>query len=312
MEVTVHSGIASLGNWRGIAEHASVSLWYFVRGLDVNGCGKSEFVLAEAASILQKRPATIRKYLMHGKKAGLFRHYSIKQGIVKVFYRSRNKVAALLNLESWGTSVKLRLEQLSNLRFHVLEGVAKAACEWGFRSARATSQKALILRTQSVVQASLDRLGAIGQRKMVFLNSSYLPYGSSQAKIAKVLGVSIRTVNRNLSWFTRLNAGLPSIPRVQLAIHAPEYNAAFLSKDWQSISALHLIHPPGSSRAYRLYPCLYKTDIELKNQRWARRKYKEFLSENPQISPVAGGEITISKTYSGEQPVENSRGGDTM
>lgn len=311
VEITVHSKIASLGSWRQVRSHDSILLWYFARGVDFQGNGKANFSLSEASSILKKSIHTIRSYLIKGRKIGIFRHYFIKKGICSVYYSSRNRVAELLGLNSLGTSVKLRLEELSNLRFYILEGVAKAAQHWGMYAAKATFGEAFVQKTASAVQSSLGRQGATERRSFLFLNSSYQSYATGQAKIAQVLGVSIRTVNRNLSYTVRENTGLPHIPRVQIAIHDPRYNAAFLGRDTDAIADLNLIHPPGSSRVYRLYPCVYQTDIELINTRWQARKYKRYLSAKCRQKQVAGGRMEDLKNLSIQNPVENA-GGATL
>lgn len=314
-DVVIHSNIASLGNWREVRSHDSIKLWYFARGIDSQGNGKANFSLAEASSILKKSINTIRSYLIKGRKIGIFRHYSIKDGICSVYYSSRNRVGELLGLKSLGTSVRLRLEQLQDIRFHLIDGVTKAAIHWGMRTAKVTSSKASIQKTVNAVQTSLDRQGAIGQRRIVFLNSSHQSYATSQAKIGEVLNLSLRTINRNLSWFERFKAGLDEIPRVQLAIHAPEYDAAFLGKDTETISALNLIHPPGSSRTYRLYPCVYRSVAEIVNTRWQSRKYKRFLSAKCRQIQVAGGIDYHLENLSMEEGIVacgEVPGGDTM
>lgn len=312
-EVTVHSKIVGLGAWRSLKSHDSVLLWYFARGRDSNSCGKNNFSLDEAASILKKSPNTIRKYLVNGKRIGIFRHYSIRGNLCSVYYTSVNKVASVLNLDSWGVSVKIQLEQLCNLRFHILEGIVKAASQWGLHAASTMSTQGNIQKTVRAVHTSLGRLGVLGQREFVFLNSTHQSYGSSQAKFKEVLGVSIRTINRNLSALTRLAKQLLPIPRVQICIHDPIYDCVFLGRDTESMSALKLIHPPGSTRTYRLYPCIYQTsDIELVNQRWARRKYKQYLSNERRFLGVAGGERAISKSYETGTAHKDGRGGDTM
>lgn len=208
--------------------------------------------------------------------------------------------------------MKLRLEQLTNLRFYILEGVAQAATYWGMYAAKALSGQASVQKTVSAVQASLGRQGATAQHDIAFLNESHQSYGTSQRKIAQVLSVSIRTVNRNLSYTVRENIGLPHIPRVQIAIHDPRYNAAFLGRDTDAIATLNLIHPPGSSRVYRLYPCVYQTDIELINTRWQARKYKRYLSTKCRQKQVAGVQDYHLKNLSMEKSVDNAGGGDTM
>lgn len=314
-DVVIHSNIASLGNWREVRSHASIMLWYFARGVDSNGSGKAEFSLDEAARLLEKSRNTIRSYLIAGEKIGIFRHYSIEAGLCKVFYSSRNRVGEMLGLKSLGISVRLRLEQLQDIRFHLIDGVTKAAIHWGTRTAKATVSKASIQKTVNAVQSSLDRQGAIGQRRIIFLNSSHQSYATSQAKIGEVLNLSLRTINRNLSWFERFKAGLPEIPRVQLAIHAPEYDAAFLGKDTDAMAALNLIHPPGSSRTYRLYPCIYRSEAEVVNTRWQARKYKRFLSAKCRQNQVAGGIDYHLKNLSMEEGIVacgEVTGGDTM
>lgn len=314
-DVVIHSNIASSGNWREVRSHDSIKLWYFARGVDSSGCGKAEFSLDEAARLLQKSRNTIRSYLVKGKKIGVFRHYSIEAGLCKVFYSSRNHIGEMLGLKSLGISVRLRLEQLQDIRFHLIDGVTKAATHWAMRTAKATVNKASIQKTVNAVQSSLDRQGAIGQRRIVFLNSSHQSYATSQAKIGEVLNLSLRTINRNLSWFERFKAGLDEIPRVQLAIHAPEYSAAFLGKDTEVISALNLIHPPGSSRTYRLYPCIYRSNAEVVNTRWQARKYKKFLSAKCRQNQVAGGIDYHLKNLSMQEKIVacgKVPGGDTM
>lgn len=312
-EVVIHSKIVGLGSWRSLKSHSSIMLWYFVRGWDSNNCGKANFSLAEAAITLKKSPNTVRKYLVNGKRIGIFRHYSIRNNLCVVYYTSRNRVAKLLDLDSWGISVKIQLEQLCNSRFHILEGIVKAANQWGLRAASTVSTKDCLQKTIRAIQTSLSRVGALGQRKFVFLNSTHQSYGSSQKKIGEAANVSIRTVNRNLCPLVRLANQLKPIPRVQVCIHNPIYDCVFLGRDTESMSALKLIHPPGSTRTYRLYPCVYQVgDIELVSQCWARRKYKQCLSQESRFLAVAGGERGISKSYGMETAPKKGRGGDTM
>lgn len=297
-DLLIHSRIASLGAWRGRRDHSAVLLWYYSRGIDSDGSGKATFDLRQAASDLGKSEATIRRLIRLGIKGGLFRSVQVEQNICTIYLTSRDKLALTLGLNSFGTSVKLQLFQLSNLRFYCYEGEVKAASFRGHCAAKTPLQRESVKMTETVVLNSLKCAGSTGQRIFLFLNSFYTAYGSSQATVAKVLQVSERTINRNLSSAQRAKACLDPISRVQILITDPTYSALYLSRCRDAIASAKLLHPPGSSRVYRCYPCIYDSHLWLRPQRTARRKYKFLLSQNPPIFGSRGADSGHLKNLS--------------
>ncbi len=296
LELTIHTHLASLGNWRGRKAHAALKLWYWLRAIDRPGAGKVEFSLELAASHLACSSSTIKKYLFLGKKEGLFRFYRCSGDRCIVYSSSRDKLALSLGLKSWGTSVVLRLNQLKALRFYIYEGEAKAAQGRAIHAAK-RSHKASFKRLNSFLWTFLKGRRAIAQRIFMTLAEDLHFYGSSQATIAQALNVSERTINRNFNFLHRIENSVDPILKVQQVQISKLAASAQVSRDASLISAFRGIKLDSSRRRYKPLPNVYDSPLQLRSQKVARRKYKQGLSIEPVKTDRDGGGFTISKSY---------------
>lgn len=217
-EVRIHSAVAD-------SYPAYIKLWYVCRALDTNGAGQTVISIKEVAEALDCKPRTIENYLKHG--SCLYRRViKLAPGFYQVYLKSLVQVTLQRGLETFGAVAYATVAEVRKIAVTATEVTAQAGqCASRYQAkveqknfANPNSKK----RSRKKFKAPLpaEKLfggipqfvdlagptseicpGAIGfnqTHKTLFVNSSFVDYGISQAYVAEKLNRSKKTITKRL------------------------------------------------------------------------------------------------------------------
>ena len=214
LSVRIHTGVIMFKPW--------VRLWYLCRAIDLAGTGYVEFLSHDLCQLLNIKNSTLYQWLRLGKAAGTFRDYykDRQRGVFCIWLGSLKKYSLSLGKDekaAWGTTATVPLA-LVNSSGLVLKAHA-TAIETQNRQvkSRIAATRSLKERERKIyrlpevhaiikaegqsspkpVQGQVPFLLSVGS-KFAFVSRSWIPFGTSQASVAKALEVSDRTVRRHL------------------------------------------------------------------------------------------------------------------
>lgn len=205
--VRVHSAIATHNAW--------TRLWYVCRAFDLEGSGRVRLPAETVRQILKVSKSNLYQWLREGKRAGAFRHYSIKAQELHVVMGGLQKLAAALKLDDWNAVAAVPLHQI--LQLLDLRATATAVttqrCQ---QRSRTAARRSLNKRERKFYQIpTADEILEEGRRhslkpekgsipcllwvgrKLIFVSRSFIPFGTSQQTIAAKVRRSDRTVRRH-------------------------------------------------------------------------------------------------------------------
>ncbi len=202
----VHSRIA--------ADYPWVRLWYLLQGLD-DGTGQLKIPLAVVTTFLDCGDTSVYRWLHDGKGKGAFRHYKIKNGVLKVYLGGRNAVCRHLNLRNWGVVATVPLvlvTSLSGIRA-IATGITTQSFQQRSRYAanhKLTKEYRKLYGAPHPNELFRDKepsslKSAAGEIPFIlhisdtrmFVSKGFTHYGTSQRAISHELGIHTRTVRRH-------------------------------------------------------------------------------------------------------------------
>lgn len=219
LTVKIHTGIVTkYQSW--------TKLWYFLRGLDRSNSGFGRILLEDICYWLGAAPSTIRQWLREGKKAGAFRFWAERRGIVSIAIGSPTAVVIGLKLyeqsqarsirRAWGTVSEISIFELDQLRAHATAVEIQhlqSQSHFAATVASAKDRKRLRVPSPEDLFEAADRARASqnpdGRALLPFLckitasrfwvSKSFRVLGCSQALAAKARGYCDRTIRHHLS-----------------------------------------------------------------------------------------------------------------
>ena len=235
---TIHTQLIDGGNYPDWAKNAGLPaiapFWAYVRA-QAYGTGRAEFAIQEAAATFQKSEKTIRRWLTIGRRYGLFRDYETRRGLVIVYHSSLFKVCQLLELNNWGATADVELQELSNAKMLATEIQAeqmqRSSQHLAKQKAREEGYHGEIVQPEKLITSSVISPGALVKHvseSRIFVSDQFRIYGASQKGIGAALGRSERTIRRRLSNCLREKNSLPVVLKRQLCQTKPEYKLDYL------------------------------------------------------------------------------------
>lgn len=286
-------------------------LYYLCRLNDQAGKGIVIFSWNAVKNVLNCGNSTLWYWLKQGKLAGAFIFYRKEGDSLYIRLGSKMRIARTLNLDSWGETAYVNFEDLQSLSSARATGT-EIATQKTQRSAYSAAigsldseerKKYPVVETQKIFaqveKASLCKTGLRApnflilhvSERYLFVSKGFIPYGTNQSAIARQLGVSDRTVRRQLA----------RVERRQIAQAKGEYanlHKTLLSEGGGGINDSYTIEERAGHTSHfdslevcpaRFFKCMGKTWLTRNNlynlnyllvkERFARRKYKRSLSK---------------------------------
>lgn len=185
------------------------------------GCGWKNLPVEELMRVFGDAFTTVHSNLKKGVRLGIFKPGSkIKNGIAYVALNSLKRIKAALGIEDLGAALDITLDELRSpyLRFLTTDATAEDLQRKSMHAAREADTSARKLVPPEDIISSPKFRGVRGFTPMDASDS--LPYGCSQAKIARTLSCSDRTIRRRLSDRVRRSLFVPCIAKTQVIIPA--------------------------------------------------------------------------------------------
>jgi len=193
-----------------------LKLWYLARALDADSRGWVHIPIDFVCWFYDRKVSTVLQWLREGKAAGAFRSCSVRHGVIRLWLSSLSKLTKALNLPDWG-----HVATVSMLELPELPALATSIHVQGEqRRSRVAAQRSLKDKEKKFykIPDPLDILKA-GRRsslksrrgarrpsfllhvsgKRTFVSRGFIPFGCSQAGVARQLGRCIKTIQRHLS-----------------------------------------------------------------------------------------------------------------
>ena len=300
-------------------------LWYLCRLNDAIGRGIVCLSWHDTKKRLNCGNSTLWYWLKTGNHAGAFRDYCKDGDRLTIYLGSKAKVSRTLNLDDWGEVTYLSFEEIETLfkarnvsSELTVQGMQRASYNAVKRGLNKNERKQYsIPNIDRFFDAnnSLCSMGKLGNRipqsrathylrhksdRYFFVSKGFIAYGASQRAIACSIGISDRTLRRQLL----------GVERRQIAQSKAEYRPLYeeilsggggLKTESYTVDdrAGHTSHIDSLTVCpARFFKCmgkvwllkcnLYNLDYQRVKERFARRKYKEFLLLNREISPDCG------------------------
>jgi hypothetical protein len=224
-------------------------VWGLVRALDEKGSGWAEFSITEACELFAKvrqgnlkplTPATIRRYVMAGKRLGFFRDYKQTGDRILVYYSSIRSIWQRHGLRELGAIASIEVERLAQPTILATEIQAEYSQRRSIHVARETEKEAAKREARNPREiADLEKLlescGNLGAGKFknfkstrfALVSSDFLLFGTSQVTVAEGRGTSVRTTQRHLNNRYREQRLVESLEKKQiLSIVSPSIKEA--------------------------------------------------------------------------------------
>jgi transposase len=233
----LHTHLIDGGNYPAWARKAGLPaiapFWAYIRA-QAQGTGKAEFTIQEAAFTFAKSEKTIKRWLTIGRKYGLFRYYKTRKGVVIVYHTSLFKVCQLLNVNNWGATAEVHLDELKHAKVLATEIQAeqmqRSSRYAAKQKAREEGYRGEIAKPENLITSSAISTGALVKHiseRYIYVSEDFKLYGTSQKGIGKALGRSERTIRRRLSNRIRQKKCLPPVLKRQLCQTKPEYKLKY-------------------------------------------------------------------------------------
>lgn len=222
-------------------------LWYLCRLNDRYGRGIVDLDWGEIKKLLNCGNSTLWYWLKEGKRAGAFRDYRKTKDGLTIWLGSKAKLSKTLNLESWGEVTYVSFEDIRSL-----DGARRVSSQLATQKMQRDSYSAVKralnkeerkkhsipnsdrLFAAKISLCSMGKLGtSLPQSRVTnylrhvsdryfFVSKGFIAYGASQAAIARSLGISDRTLRRQLL----------GTERRQIAQSKAEYRSLYEENLW--------------------------------------------------------------------------------
>jgi hypothetical protein len=284
LKVRIFSTIADGGLMRDRRGHSTITVWFFVRMLDISqgaASGGAKFGLEQAAAFFGTTPNAMRQRLYKAKRKGFLRHVRInKRGIVTVYYTSLFKVAQLMGLPDLGFSDDVSSACLKSIS--VLKQVAIALHVQGMQQGsyyiarnKAGDNRDNVLTAEDLLSSlplkSRESRVLHRSSKRVFVSSDVVPHGCSHYGVGLKVGRHRRTIINRMR----------GCDRRQVCQEAPSDDYGLMQFiDSEQIAALSLSRRyfVSGDRLFKALTNVYALDFELKSLKRSRGFYKRFLA----------------------------------
>jgi hypothetical protein len=196
-----------------IARNPWARLWYLCRGIDKQGSGQLKLPLPVIEAFLDCDEKTIYRWLKNGKRAGAFRHYRSRKGVLQIYLGSLYKVCWELNLKKWGVVGECPLSEVNAHLRAITTGIVTQQLQQKSRYAADQKLKPEYRKQfgtihpnellKNVRQSSLKPdAGKVPcvlhiSEKRMFASKNFTAFGTSQATIGEELGIHPITVQRH-------------------------------------------------------------------------------------------------------------------
>ena len=197
----------------GIARQPWARLWYLYRGIDKDGSGHLKLPLPIIEILLDCKEKTIYHWLRNGKKAGAFRRYRVRKGVLTIYLGSLFKVSWEKNSWNWGA---VGICPLSAVLAHIRPITTGIVTQQQQQKSRYAADHKLkpdyrkhfgTIHPDSLLknvgQSSLKpHVGEVPcvlhiSEKRIFVSKNFTVFGASQATIGEELGIHPVTVQRH-------------------------------------------------------------------------------------------------------------------
>jgi hypothetical protein len=214
------------------------ALYLFGRSFDVYGSGNVSFDVAELARLFKRTISTIKANLRLARRLGVFRLVTLTGMTARVNYLSLNKLCIKFDIKHLGATFELFDNELTQIRSQVIRMTTnKVQAQSIYRAnVKAKEQKLPeIIKPSEIFESASEHSHGVTaykgrQRDLLLVDSSFTPYGASQATIANNLGCHRQTVSRHLGDINNLG----SVPRFQVLVK---------TRDDINSADLYLEHP---------------------------------------------------------------------
>lgn len=192
-------------------------LWYWCRGIDIQGSGLVDISWSETKIAIGCASSTLYQWMREAKEAGAIYEYQRQGDRLRIRLGGLFNVCQTLELDNWGAVAMMPLMQVLNCCRELATAIATQQLQEQSRYAAhkslSNSDKKVftIPNALDVIQPGknashepirgatkipfLIHVGA----KRAFVSKGFIPFGTSQGAVASELGISDRTVRRHLS-----------------------------------------------------------------------------------------------------------------
>lgn len=174
-------------------------------------------------------PATIRRYVMKGKKLGLFREYKQTGDRILVYYSSIRSIWQRHGIKQLGAIASVEVERLAEATILATEIQTEYEQRQSIHAAKETekeraSKESRKPREVADVEKLIESCGNLAAGKFkdfkssrfALVSSNFLLFGASQVAVAEGRRTSVRTVQRHLNNRYRKQRLVPTVEKKQL------------------------------------------------------------------------------------------------
>lgn len=274
--VRIHSALRyKFGAW--------ISLWYCLRGIDTDGCGKVVVDFDTLCSLLDRKRSTVYELLRQGKKMGGIRSYTVKKNILTAYYGSLSNLCVEHELRSWGAVSTTTLGTDKDLKRASIESrtaLGQSASRSNLTACLKSNQKkafnSLSVEKAITAQGGFSSLKTVKgarnlildvDRKYIYGTKALIVFGCNQDSIADGVGVSTKTVQRFQT----------NLEKRQVATTRPEYQRVLIGIQGEYIERGDYMDYTDDLRVYRdkrgNYYMREKSYLKLKNSDWVNEEW---------------------------------------